>query len=45
MKYWILRSGSWSNDPLYCLVAVRSDDPSDNRSIYLGFRLVKTVKQ
>jgi formylglycine-generating enzyme required for sulfatase activity len=45
MKYWILRSGSWYTDPVYCQVASRIGHDPDYRDISIGFRLVKTVKQ
>ncbi|MBK6931779.1 MAG: SUMF1/EgtB/PvdO family nonheme iron enzyme [Saprospirales bacterium] len=36
----VVRGGGWSNDPEYCRVAYRGGSNPDNRSYYMGFRLV-----
>ena len=38
-SYRVARSGSWSNDPVYCRVSVRGWVNHGNRCVYLGLRL------
>jgi formylglycine-generating enzyme required for sulfatase activity len=39
MRYRLLRGGSWIDFPRYCRSAYRSDDPPDDRSHAVGFRV------
>lgn len=37
----VIRGGSWSNEPVYLRTSYRNGDPVDDRSSYIGFRLVQ----
>ena len=45
MKYYFIYGGSWGNFPQFCRVASCDGYAPDYRYFYLGFRLIKTIKQ
>ena len=41
----VVRGGAWNFDAVYCRTAVREFYPPDNKSSFIGFRLVRELKK
>lgn len=45
MIYYVIRSGSWDNNKVYCRTVERFTFKPSNRYYLIGFRLIKKLKE